>query len=623
MAQSGWWGSRIERPVTLVLAAGLAIALVGTEIARRRDAKITQALAKSALEVATTARSEARAALAAVIAPETLADASASVYLVIVDGRPRGTAFVIDRDKGLLATAGHTADSLPLGKVGESVVILNRATRAPIPVIGRKIHGGYGAFRRVVEAYQPIRKSSSIYDPQAAPVRDLAFDAALIRVDPIDPATKQNRLGPNLPLASESKLLELGPGSPIAVIGYPFDTLDDGITQEAAISRAERGVVSAMIAPLDSAAEIENPVVANLIIHRLSTAGGSSGSPLLNADGEVVGLHTHGVESSSSNGDGAAQRADVLFDLLSDERERARLADIFVPAWSQTLTHWARADQVLPWSFYREHQSPGEKPEPQVGTIDFSAPAPFKKMVAPMTFGAVAHSFRVEAPDVAIAQDGSDPSLRQPGDSTSDGPKVGSFLIKEKGQYAVEWVKADRTRNTVLFAYDYSMRQRNAACRITSYLRKKGGDRLIVARNRASFEQFLPAAADGGSEEYQIVYRRDANCDPASPSFFSGVVSWHKGQGQVASIGGQPPSRNLAQIAHVAHSTFNKALTCAFRPDDNADCLAPEYVAMDQTPSAPQNASEYRPTRRDAGPHSAGDREPPPLALPDENAAPE
>lgn len=571
MSESGPGGSRFERPVMLAIAAALAGALALSEISRRQDQKAIEAVAQSALDSATAARAEARAALAAVIAPETLANASASVYLIIVDGIPRGTAFVIDRDKGLLATAGHTADSLPLGKDGESVVILNRATRAPIPVIGRKIHSGYGAFRRVVEAYQPIRKSSSIYDPQAAPIRDLAFDAALIRVDPIDPSTKQNRLGPNLPLAPEEKLLQLGPGSPIAVIGYPYDTLDDGITQEAAISRAERGVVSAMIAPLDSAAEIENPVVANLIIHRLSTAGGSSGSPLLNADGEIIGLHTHGVESASSNGDGAAQRADVLYDLLSDERESARLEDVFVPAWTKTLAHWARADEVLPWSFFREYRYPGAKPEPLVGSIDYAARPPFKKSISQMSFGASVEAFRVEAPDAAT--------------SDTDGS---SFLIREKGQFAVEWFKVDRTHSHVLFAYDYSMRQRNAACRITSYMRKKGDARLTVVRNRASFEQYLPAEPQGQVEEYQVVYRRDAQCDPVSPAFFSGDVSWQKSPGAMASASGQSSSGNLAKIAQVAHSTLNKALTCTFKPGDNPDCLAPEYVELDGSALATQ-----------------------------------
>ncbi|MBY0420749.1 MAG: serine protease, partial [Parvularculaceae bacterium] len=413
-------------------------------------------------------------------------------------------------------------------------------------------------------AYQPIRKSSSIYDPQAAPIRDLAFDAALLRVDPVDLKTRENRLGPNLPLAPESKLLALGPGSPIAVIGYPYDTLDSGLTPDAAISRAERGVVSAMIAPLDSAAEVENPGLANLVIHRLSTAGGSSGSPLINADGEVVGLHTHGVESTSSNGDSAAQRADVLHDLLSDTREKERVATIFVPAWKHTLTYWARAADVLPWSFYKEYAVPGEKPAPSVGSIDYAAKAPFDRTVSKAEFGGAVDDFKVAAEDLA-AKDS----------------KSARFVIREAGEYAAMWVKVDRARDAVLFAYDYSMRQRNAACRLTTYWRKRGDSRLAVARARASFEQFFPALPEGGVEEYQIVHRRDVGCDPTNKAFFTGSIAWGSAPEAtlVSAQGGQ--SGAILRMAQAAHSTINKAISCTFQPGDDESCAAPEYVSLD------------------------------------------
>lgn len=573
MVEWGRAAARFERPVLIAAVALLAFGVVTGEAVRREEWRETRKIAASALEAASAARSEARAALAAIIAPDTLARASTSVYLILVNGTPRGTAFVVDRKNGLLATAAHTAEGLPIGRPGDTVVILNRSTRTPIPVVGRKIHGGYGAFRAVIEDYQPIRKSSSIYDPQAAPIRDLAFDAALLRVNPIDRATGDNRLGPDLPLAPESKLLALGPGSPIAVIGYPYDTLDSGLTPDAAISRAERGVVSAMIAPLDSAAEVENPGLANLIIHRLSTAGGSSGSPLINADGEVVGLHTHGVESTSSNGDSAAQRADVLHDLLSDTREQERVAEIFVPAWRRTLSYWARASDVLPWSFYKEYAVPSEKPAPSVGSIDYVAKTPFARVVAKSEFGAGVDAFAVDAEDVG------------PGKKA----RTARFVIREPGEFAAAWVSVDRSRNTVLFAYDYSMRQRNAACRITTYWRKRGETRLAVARARASFEQFIPTLPDGGVEAYQIVHKRDVGCDPTNRSFFTGSIAWGApAEAMVAAAqGGQ--SVALLRMAQAAHVTFNKAFTCTFQSDGDEGCAAPEYVALD--PGADPGAS--------------------------------
>jgi hypothetical protein len=581
-------GSRIERILLLLALAGLAAALAIGEFARRRDASETAAATKALSEEIAAVRAEAQAALSAVIAPETVASASASVYLIVVNGSARGTAFVIDRDKGMLATAAHTADSLKLEE-GDKVFILNRASHKPIPVKGKRLHAGYGAFRLLVEEYQPIRKNSSIYAPLAAPVRDLAFDAGLITVDPIDSETGQNRLGPNLKIAAEEKLVALAPGSPIAVIGYPYDTLDDGLTPDAAISRVDRGVISAMIAPLDTAADAEDPVVANLIIHRLSTAGGSSGSPVIDAEGDVIGIHTHGIESKSGNADGAAQRADVIYDLLSRSRETSRLADIFQPAWKRRLSYWARADEALPWSFYKEYAEPDEEPPPMVGDIDFSAPAPFVKRISMLTFGEAAREHRVEALDV-VAEPLASPETAAPeGTAPAEpaAPQPSSFLIKEQGQFAEAWFEIDRSLETVLFAYDYSLRSRGASCRITAYWRARGDARLNVQRARASFElHFAPSGV--GSEGYHVVFRRASGCDAHSAKFMVGEISWEppaklaqapfEGAGPVAEA---PASGPVGRFINSAEASLAKVFNCLGRDAEAEQCAEPEFVELE------------------------------------------
>lgn len=574
--------ARYEKSLLWAAVAALIVAFVAGQISHRREIQKSQSAADLALTEARAAKAQAQFALAALIAPEMLQTASASVYLIAVNGAPRGTAFVIDREKGLLATAGHTAASLPLKDPAARITILNRNTRMPLKVIGARLHSGAAAFRALVEEYQPIRRGSSIYVPQAAPIRDLAFDAGIITVDPIDPETGENRLGAALPIAPEDALLALSPGAPIAVIGYPYDTLDDGLTPDAAISRAERGVIAAMIAPLDSATEVENPRIANLIIHRLSTASGSSGSPILNAQGAVIGVHTHGVESTSSNGDGAAQRADILLDLLSEERERARLYEVFLPAWKKTLRHWARADEVLPWSYFMTYQRPGESPPPDVGSIDLAQPAPFRQRAQIARFGPVVDAHRVAAPDVRSR------SLRPAGvsasaetDSFGDG-----FDIRERGQFAEYSAAIDRSASTVLFAYDYTLRQRSASCPISAYWRTHGEARLQIVRPRNAFELYLPPTAEGGVQDIQVIFRRDAGCDPLSPAFMIGEVAWVGEKHPELTLASAEDevaegASSLARFAHAAQVSINRALVCAFRPEANpAACIEPDYIEL-------------------------------------------
>ncbi|NWG70095.1 MAG: trypsin-like peptidase domain-containing protein [Parvularculaceae bacterium] len=553
-------GFGVSGALALAGVAAVAGALAFSEWLRREDLRKTRdEVAALKAEVAV-ARDEARAALSAVIDQETLAAASASVYLIVVNGAPRGTAFVVDRDKGLLATAGHTAESLPLDDPKAEVLILNRNLRSPIKVASKRVHAGFSAFRILVESYQPTRKNSSIYSPQAAPVRDLAFDAGLITVDPIDSKSGANRLGPNLPLAPEEDLLRLAAGGAIAIIGYPYDTLDDGFAADAAISRIDRGVIAAVMPPLDAAGEDPDPRVANLIIHRLSTAGGSSGSPVINARGEVVGVHTHGIESISSNADGAAQRADVLYDLLAPERETRRVNELFLPAWSKTLTHWARTKDALPWSFYMEYARPGVDPAPKVGDIAGTEP-PFAKIIEDLKFRDPVDSYRVAAPDAAAAG--------------------GAFRIDERGQYAETWISVDRSLEAVLFAYDYSLRSRSGSCRLATYWRRKGESRLATQKPRASFELRLEAEALR-TDEYHLIFRRDADCDPGSPDFFAGSISWPAAAEIVAASYAEAPAAPAAAegIYHAAQQALGR-VACALSVAPKEDCDGERYIELE------------------------------------------
>ncbi len=568
----------------LVLGA-LAIALLIFETTRYAEINRLRDRTAALQDDVRDAQSKAEAALRGIIAPETLSAATKSVYLIVVNGKARGTAFVIDRDKGLLATAAHTADSLAINDKNANIYLLNRNSETKFSVTSKHLHAGFGTFRALVEDYQPIRKNSSVYAPEAAPLRDLAFDAALITVNPFDAETGENRLGPDLPIASEENLLALEAGAPIAVIGYPYDTLDDGFSPDAATSRVERGVIAALTPPLDSAAEHPDPVIANLIIHRLGTAGGNSGSPILNASGQVIGIHTHGIESPSSNADGAAQRAEVLYDLLSPEREQKRLSEIFLPAWRRTLTYWARAEDALSWSFYMEYARPGEIPAPKIDIVESVAAPPFQHSVEKLNFESPAESRKLEASDIKPATATADSAISA---------EQSAFVIREPGEFAEFWRTVDRSSEHVLFAFDYSLRSKIGFCPLTAYWRKKGDTRLQVVRGRASFELHLPALDGNTVEDYQILLRRKSGCDPISAEFITGAVSWPapaKDNIQTVSFSpgdvedspaSQRPVRPFAQTLAKFQKSWTRFSECRLRQTHSVErCAPPEYIELE------------------------------------------
>lgn len=575
-------GGVFPKLLLALLAGGALAAYIAIETVRYREINRLRDAASVLREDVMAANEKADAALSAVIAPQILSAAQASVYLIVVNGSARGTAFVIDRENGILATAAHTADSLPLTDEDSTVEIVNRSNKTPLRITGKRLHAGYGSFRALVEEYQPIRKNSSIYAPQAAPLRDLAFDAGLLTVEPLHPESGENLLGPDLEIANEEDLLAIEAGAPIAVIGYPYDTLDDGFSPDAATPRIERGVIAALTPPLDNFHENRDALTANLIIHRLSTAGGSSGSPVLDANGKVVGIHTHGIESASSNADGAAQRAEIIYDLLSTEREQDRLETVFYPSWRRLLSYWARAEDVLPWSFFMEYARPGQNPAPLVASIDFTTTMPFSASTERLEFEPETQARRVDASDVDLAKisagDGETTLLR-------DGS---SFMIEGKGEYAEIWRTVDRSRENVLFAFDYSLRSRRGFCPLTTFWRKKGDTRLRALPQRASFELHLPAAGDF-SEDYQIIARRNAGCDPISNEFLFGAISWPaSGESALVSASARMNSGDSAADDGTdaqGFSKFRDRVSRFFRCDlpgrKNAeDCQEPEYIEI-------------------------------------------
>ena len=150
--------------------------------------------------------------------------------------------------------------------------------------------------------------------------------------------TREEIPGASLRLAGPERLARLRGGDPVGAIGFPG--LSRGSGDENPDPVISIGHVQATMDPFGETSAAEESCI---LVLDLATAPGSSGSPVIDTDGQVVGL-VHATRATQAHSFHFGQRVDLLAELLDgrvDEHYRARRDE-----WRGRWSRWASPDAL-------------------------------------------------------------------------------------------------------------------------------------------------------------------------------------------------------------------------------------------------------------------------------------
>ena len=311
--------SRRRSWLTGGVVTGLAVAGVWIAVQARAEAASLKEVtldAKQAEMVVAMLKDRASAAPELAV---TAAQVARSVYCVMQTqpggATAIGTAWVVDRERGLLATNAHVADEF---EAGATIVRPRGAKSADLRVESARSHPAYATFGKQLALYfQALGAVSS--NPSQRAMQ--GFDVALLTVAPED----RQKLAPDLLLLDREQVLALAAGSPCASIGFPAEGV--GFNPKQPEHKTHLGNVVALT---DYFLAAGDPVDAQLVHTSMPVAGGASGSPVVDQRGRVLGLISSANVVYSRDGRRIplagttyAQRVDTLKELLDGRDEQA------------------------------------------------------------------------------------------------------------------------------------------------------------------------------------------------------------------------------------------------------------------------------------------------------------
>ncbi len=222
------------------------------------------------------------------------------------DGQPQGIATAWAVEPRLFATNSHVVESVDavLEAGGSAFIVINRSGEQRLRITGTRMHPRYG-------------KPHTGFEGQEAAVP--AFDVGLLMTETDAPEVFE--------IADQDELGTVDSGYRIGYLGFPMEGMaGGGASVRNPVATMQSGIVTAATDFWLGKAEYSQRL---LIQHNLGAAGGASGSPIFNAEGEVVGILSAGnISGVLQNGESIArvpsgvmvnfaQRIDMLRDIWS------------------------------------------------------------------------------------------------------------------------------------------------------------------------------------------------------------------------------------------------------------------------------------------------------------------
>ena len=257
-----------------------------------------------------------------------LQNAANSTYLVIYqkdDGSELGFGTAWAVAPATLATNAHVAEKFnEIG--GRATMLIRSASRngedpVDIPVRGIELHPGYGEFAELWKGYVPVR-FNAVKDMERVRSAGSGCDVALLTVSDDAP------LGPPLRLAGSETQSALAAGEAVGYVGYPMENMAvEGVNMQRPTPQMQFGRLTAITTDFNTSENEATPGRLNTLLqHSLPATGGASGSPVLNEQGEVVGMLSAVNFAMLGNrriptgvGVNFAQRANLVSELINDD----------------------------------------------------------------------------------------------------------------------------------------------------------------------------------------------------------------------------------------------------------------------------------------------------------------